>query len=157
MTECNGEQLEFHALGRRAVVGKFDGGMISSDGGGLLLAEVEARTGILARLARINHQLPRSGLRGGRGGAVRAGGRLYWVRGGLIAMGPQSMPAQRGSGVPLRSENGGCRTDRPVGVAQDAVGDGVMRRGARRAGAQAAVATGGGERRLSRIAPNSSG
>ena len=51
MTECNGEQLEFHALGKRAVVGNFDGGMISSDGGGLLLAEVEARTGILARLA----------------------------------------------------------------------------------------------------------
>jgi len=51
MTECNAEQLEFHALGRRAVVGKFDGGNISSDGGGLLLAEVEARTGILARLA----------------------------------------------------------------------------------------------------------
>jgi hypothetical protein len=51
MTECNGKQLEFHALGKRAVVGKFDGGMISSDGGGLLLAEVEARTGILARLA----------------------------------------------------------------------------------------------------------
>ena len=51
MTECNGEPLEFHALGRRAVVGKFDGGNISSDGGGLLLAEVEARTGIIARLA----------------------------------------------------------------------------------------------------------
>jgi hypothetical protein len=51
MTECNGDQLEFHALGRRAVVGKFDGGMISSDGGGLLLAELEARSGILARLA----------------------------------------------------------------------------------------------------------
>ena len=52
MTECNGEQLEFHALGKRAVVGQFDGGMISSDGGGLLLAEVEASTGILARLAK---------------------------------------------------------------------------------------------------------
>jgi len=51
MTECNPEQLEFHALGRRAVVGNFDGGMISSDGGGLLLAEVEARTRILERLA----------------------------------------------------------------------------------------------------------
>ncbi len=43
--------MEFHALGKGAVVGKFDGGMISSDGGGLLLAEVEARTGIIARLA----------------------------------------------------------------------------------------------------------
>jgi len=51
MTECNGEPLEFHALGKRSVVGKFDGGNISSDGGGLLLGEVEARTGIIARLA----------------------------------------------------------------------------------------------------------
>jgi hypothetical protein len=116
----------------------------------------EARE-IGATLARINHQPPRSGLRGGRGGAIRAGGRLQWVRGGLISMGPQSMPAQRGSSVAFRSENGGCRTYRPAGVPQDAVGDGVMRRGARRAGAQAAVAAGGGERRLSRIAPNSSG
>jgi hypothetical protein len=51
MTECNAEQLEFHALGRRSVVGKFDGGRISSDAGGLLLGEVEARTNILQRLA----------------------------------------------------------------------------------------------------------
>ncbi len=36
-TQCNVEQLEFHALGRRAVIGKFDGGRISSDGGGVLL------------------------------------------------------------------------------------------------------------------------
>jgi hypothetical protein len=52
MTECSGEQLEFHGLGRRAVVGKFDGGMISSDGGGLLLGEVEARMHIVERLAQ---------------------------------------------------------------------------------------------------------
>ena len=52
MTECSGEQLEFHGLGRRAVVGKFDGGMISSDGGGLLLGEVEARMHIIERLAQ---------------------------------------------------------------------------------------------------------
>lgn len=26
MTECNAEQLEFHALGKRVGVGKFDGG-----------------------------------------------------------------------------------------------------------------------------------
>lgn len=51
MTECSAEQLEFHALGKRVVAGKFDGGRISSDGGGLLLREVEARTQILARLA----------------------------------------------------------------------------------------------------------
>ncbi len=50
-TECTAEQLEFHGLGRRAVVGKFDGGKISSDSGGLLLREVEQRTHILKRLA----------------------------------------------------------------------------------------------------------
>jgi len=50
-TECTAGQLEFHGLGRRAVVGQFDGGKISSDSGGLLLREVEQRTHILKRLA----------------------------------------------------------------------------------------------------------
>jgi hypothetical protein len=51
MTECNGEQLEFHGLGRRAVVARFDGGAISTDGGALLLREVEAKTGLLRAIA----------------------------------------------------------------------------------------------------------
>jgi hypothetical protein len=50
-TECTAGQLEFHGLGRRKVVGKFNGGKISSDSGGLLLREVEQRTHILKRLA----------------------------------------------------------------------------------------------------------
>ena len=50
-TECNPKQFEFHALGRREVVGGFDGGKISSDGGGLLLREVDARIGLMPRLA----------------------------------------------------------------------------------------------------------
>jgi len=50
-TECTAGQLEFHGLGRRVVVGQFDGGKISSDSGGLLLREVEQRTHILKRLA----------------------------------------------------------------------------------------------------------
>lgn len=50
-TECKPEQLEFHALGRREVVGRFDGGQITSDGGGLLLREVDARIGLMPRLA----------------------------------------------------------------------------------------------------------
>jgi len=33
------------------VVGKFDGGNITSDAGGLLLRETEMRTGILSRFA----------------------------------------------------------------------------------------------------------
>ena len=40
-TECITEQMEFQQLGRRAVIGRFDGGMISSDAGGVLLREVE--------------------------------------------------------------------------------------------------------------------
>ena len=51
-TECITEQMEFQQLGVRAVVGRFDGGKISSDGGGLLLREVESRFHILKRLAR---------------------------------------------------------------------------------------------------------
>jgi Transposase DDE domain group 1 len=50
-TECNGSQLEFHPLGRREIRAAFDGGRITSDGGGLLLREVEKRTGILRQFA----------------------------------------------------------------------------------------------------------
>jgi hypothetical protein len=49
--ECNSVQLEFHTLGKREVTGKFDGGRITSDGGGILLREVEHRLGILKRLS----------------------------------------------------------------------------------------------------------
>jgi hypothetical protein len=51
MTECKTKQYEFHALGTREVVGHFDGGDITSDAGGLLLREVEQRTGIIRRFA----------------------------------------------------------------------------------------------------------
>lgn len=50
-TQCTREQLQFHALGRREVIGRFDGGRITSDGGGLLLREVDRRLGLLGRLA----------------------------------------------------------------------------------------------------------
>jgi hypothetical protein len=49
--ECNQKSFEFHALVRREVVGRFDGGTISSDGGGVLLREVELRTGIIRQFA----------------------------------------------------------------------------------------------------------
>jgi hypothetical protein len=51
MTECNPKALEFHTLGSRDVVANFAGGDISSDAGGLMLREVEQRTGILKRFA----------------------------------------------------------------------------------------------------------
>jgi len=49
--ECNRESFGFHALGRRDVVARFDGGRISSDAGGLLLRETERLTGIIRQFA----------------------------------------------------------------------------------------------------------
>jgi hypothetical protein len=50
-TDCNTPEFAFQGLGSRAVTARFDGGAITSDAGGLLLREVEARTGILRRFA----------------------------------------------------------------------------------------------------------
>ena len=50
-TQCTPGQLQFHALGRREVIGRFDGGRITTDGGGLLLRETDRRIGLLDRLA----------------------------------------------------------------------------------------------------------
>jgi hypothetical protein len=43
--------MVFQQLGRREVIGRFDGGTISSDAGGVLLREVERQCGILKRVA----------------------------------------------------------------------------------------------------------
>lgn len=51
-SQCIPTQLEFHAIGNRGVVGRFDGGNITSDAGGLLLRETEKRTGILSEFAK---------------------------------------------------------------------------------------------------------
>jgi len=51
MTECTEKRLGVHGLGRREVVARFDGGMITSDAGGMLLRELEHQTGILRRFA----------------------------------------------------------------------------------------------------------
>jgi hypothetical protein len=50
-TGCSGKLFEFHPLGTGEVRGGFDGGTIRSDGGRLLLREVEKRTGIVERYA----------------------------------------------------------------------------------------------------------
>src|SRR5438093_11090594 len=50
-TECNQFVLGFHPLKQREIRAQFDGGAISSDGGGLLLREVEKRRGILRQFA----------------------------------------------------------------------------------------------------------
>lgn len=52
LIDCDGQQLEFQALGSRKVVANFEGGHLSSDAGGaLILREIESRTGLLRRLA----------------------------------------------------------------------------------------------------------
>jgi len=67
IAECTQQAFEFHKAGRREVVGRFDGGFISSDGGGVLLREVEQQARIVERFAgcftdhrdpdRIEHRL----------------------------------------------------------------------------------------------------
>jgi hypothetical protein len=51
-TECTKEYGSFQALGRREIVADFNGGTITSDGGALLLREVEQRTNILQRFSQ---------------------------------------------------------------------------------------------------------
>jgi hypothetical protein len=51
-TECSSLSFDFQPLGTREVTARFDGGTITSDAGGLLLREIEAKTGLLADLAR---------------------------------------------------------------------------------------------------------
>ena len=59
-TECAGAAFTFQPLGQRDVVARFDGGTITSDAGGILLREVESRTGIIAQFAKgfVDHRDP---------------------------------------------------------------------------------------------------
>jgi len=50
-TECTQQSFAFHTIGRREVVARFDGGRITSDGGGLLLSQVERITRIISKFA----------------------------------------------------------------------------------------------------------
>jgi hypothetical protein len=51
MTECTQSSFEFQAHFSREVVGRFDGGTMTSDGGALLLRETDRRLDLLPRLA----------------------------------------------------------------------------------------------------------
>ena len=51
-TQCNSADLTFEGLGRREVIGKFDGGPMSSDGGSVLLRASNRVLDLTARLAR---------------------------------------------------------------------------------------------------------
>ncbi len=61
VAQCSGRSLEFQGVGRRKVIARFDGGDITSDGGALLLREVENRTRILEQFAGCfqDHRNPR--------------------------------------------------------------------------------------------------
>jgi hypothetical protein len=50
-TECTATSFEFQPLAGRQVTARFNGGTITSDAGGLLLREVECKTGIVKRFA----------------------------------------------------------------------------------------------------------
>jgi hypothetical protein len=55
MTECIQESFPFAFSFRREVMARFDAGPVSSDGGALLLREVEQKIGLLQRLAACFH------------------------------------------------------------------------------------------------------
>jgi len=60
MTQCNQMSFPFGTVGRREVVGRFDGGHISTFGGVTLLMMVEAVTGVCRQLAEcfVDHRDP---------------------------------------------------------------------------------------------------
>lgn len=51
MTECTPSKLRFSSLKRQEIVANFDGGRLTSDGGALLLREVDRRLGLTKALA----------------------------------------------------------------------------------------------------------
>ena len=53
MPNCTIEEMPFAKLGRREIEARFDGGEVSSDGGLLLLRQVERRLGLLKQVAPV--------------------------------------------------------------------------------------------------------
>ena len=51
IAECTQKVFRFHPLRQREIWAQFDGGAITSDGGGLLLRDVEKRTGVIRQFA----------------------------------------------------------------------------------------------------------
>lgn len=51
-TQCTGMQLEFQGIGRRKVQADFDGGHVTSDGGALLLREMDTCLGLTKQVAQ---------------------------------------------------------------------------------------------------------
>ena len=55
MTECTQEIFDFPVLKRRKVQAEFSGGDITSDGGVLLLREIDRRLGLLKAIDKVIH------------------------------------------------------------------------------------------------------
>ena len=51
MTECNRKALHFSSLSRKRIQADFNGGHLTTDGGALLLREVDRRTVLIGALA----------------------------------------------------------------------------------------------------------
>jgi len=51
MTQCSDKEVVFKRLGRRKVVADFSGGQLTSDGGAVLLGQLDERLGLLERFA----------------------------------------------------------------------------------------------------------
>ena len=51
-TKCNGEEIEFPGFNNKKVEGNFRGGEVTSDGGLMLLAEMDRRLGLTKKLSR---------------------------------------------------------------------------------------------------------
>jgi hypothetical protein len=60
VTECKEGSFEFQGVGGREVVAQFDGGQITSDGGALLLGELESKRQIIKQFAAcfVDHRNP---------------------------------------------------------------------------------------------------
>ena len=54
-TECSASEMDFGRAGGRRVVADFDGGLVSSDAGALLLAETDKAIGLIDRFAGCFH------------------------------------------------------------------------------------------------------
>jgi hypothetical protein len=51
MTDCNQTSIHFHPSGRRKIVAEFNGEMITSDAGALLLRDASQKLGLIRRFA----------------------------------------------------------------------------------------------------------
>ncbi|AYH45960.1 transposase [Aromatoleum toluolicum] len=55
MPKCTANELSFGRLGRRRIEANFEGGALSSDGGLMLLRQVDQRIGLSAAVAKALH------------------------------------------------------------------------------------------------------